>query len=61
MTEREIQEFWRDVDFYCARTGCDEAELLRRFPSFRGTKPVSKSAPVPVIRDGRMAAANDDF
>jgi hypothetical protein len=60
--EQEIAEFWRDGEYWCARTGRSEEEMLERFPSFRGTKPATKLAPpMPAIRDGRMAAANDDF
>jgi hypothetical protein len=34
----EIDEFWRWAPEWMAITGCDEAELLSRFPSFKGTK-----------------------
>jgi hypothetical protein len=35
----EIAEFWRWAPEWMEMTGNDEAELLRRFPSYRGTKP----------------------
>ena len=35
----EIEEFWRWAPGWMEFTGNTEEELLRRFPSFRGTKP----------------------
>jgi hypothetical protein len=35
----EIAAFWAWAPFWMETTGNDEAELLRRFPSYRGTKP----------------------
>lgn len=35
---REIAEFWRWAPEWMEMTGNDEAELLRRFPSYKGTK-----------------------
>jgi hypothetical protein len=37
--QSEIDKFWRDADHWMQVTGFDEAELLKRFPSFKGTKP----------------------
>jgi hypothetical protein len=37
--KREIDEFWKEASGWMERTGFDEEELLKRFPSFRGTKP----------------------
>lgn len=34
----DIAEFWQWAPEWMARTGNSEEELLRRFPSFRGTK-----------------------
>lgn len=36
--QREIEEFWAWAPEWMERTGNDEAELLRRFPSYRGTR-----------------------
>ncbi len=36
---QEIAEFWAWAPQWMEDTGNDEAELLRRFPSYRGTKP----------------------
>lgn len=36
---KEIQEFWEWAPHWIEKTGYDEAELLNRFPRFRGTKP----------------------
>jgi len=35
----EIEDFWRWAPEWMESTGNTEEELLRRFPSFRGTKP----------------------
>ena len=58
----DIAEFWAWAPGWMEMTGNDEAELLKRFPSYKGTKP--KGIPVPklvpiVPRDRKMAAAND--
>lgn len=37
----EIEEFWRWAPEWMERTGNSEDELLRRFPSYRGTKTVA--------------------
>ncbi len=37
--QAEIDEFWQWAPEWMEFTGNTEAELLRRFPSFRGTKP----------------------
>lgn len=37
--KREISEFWQWAPQWMEDTGNDEAELLRRFPGYRGTKP----------------------
>jgi hypothetical protein len=60
--QREIAEFWKQAPDWMELTGNGEAELLRRFPSFRGTKPTEQPAPseihvVPI--DRKMAAAGD--
>lgn len=44
--EQEIEEFWKWAPQWMSDTGNTEAELLERFPSFRGTKP----GPVDVCR-----------
>ncbi|MFP5276956.1 MAG: hypothetical protein ACLGPM_07565 [Acidobacteriota bacterium] len=36
---QEIADFWAWAHDWMEDTGNDEAELLRRFPSYRGTKP----------------------
>lgn len=36
---REIAEFWKWAGEWMHDTGNDEAELLNRYPSYRGTKP----------------------
>jgi hypothetical protein len=36
---QQIAEFWQWAPGWMAMTGNDEAELLRRFPSYKGTKP----------------------
>jgi hypothetical protein len=38
-SERDIWEFWQTAAEWMQETGNDEAELLRRFPSYRGTRP----------------------
>jgi hypothetical protein len=64
---REVQEFWRIAPDWMERTGNSEEELLKRFPSFRGTKPaVIEHAPAPteihvVTRPGKSLAAGPDF
>lgn len=35
----EIEQFWQWAPWWMERTGNDEAELLRRFPGFKDTKP----------------------
>jgi hypothetical protein len=35
----DIEEFWKWAPEWMQVTGYDEAELLSRFPSYRGTKP----------------------
>ena len=35
----DIAEFWKWAPEWMERTGYDEEELLKRFPSFKGTKP----------------------
>jgi hypothetical protein len=35
----EIEAFWKWAPEWMEITGNDEAELLKRFPSYRGTKP----------------------
>ena len=37
--QQEIEEFWRWAPEWMEMTGNSEEELLRRFPSFVGTKP----------------------
>jgi hypothetical protein len=37
--ETEITEFWEWAPTWIERTGNSEEELLKRFPSFKGTKP----------------------
>jgi len=37
--QAEIQEFWRMVPGWMEITGQSEAEILERWPSFKGTKP----------------------
>ena len=37
--KQEIEEFWKWAPQWMQDTGNDEAELLRRHPAFRGTKP----------------------
>ena len=60
--KEEIAEFWRKAPEWMEMTGNDEAELLKRFPSFKGTKPAPGSQ-TPEIRvvpiDRKMAAAGD--
>jgi hypothetical protein len=68
---REIAEFWAWAPGWMADTGNDEAELLRRWPSYRGTKPgalsgdgaaqgSSRTNVVPIsARDRKSAAAGD--
>jgi hypothetical protein len=36
---RQIEEFWQWAPEWIEMTGYSEEELLKRFPSFRGTKP----------------------
>ena len=36
---RQIEEFWKWAPEWIEMTGYSEEELLKRFPSFRGTKP----------------------
>lgn len=43
--QREIEEFWRDAPGWMEITGNSEEELLNRFPSYRGTKPIVVNAP----------------
>jgi hypothetical protein len=66
-TEKEITEFWRDAEWWCARTGCSEDDVLKRFPSYRGTKTGAHphqalanvvSMPAP-LSDRKRAAAGD--
>lgn len=61
--EREIAEFWKTAPEWMAITGVDEAELLRRFPSFAGTKPPEGrgdgSNVVPMHACDRRRAAGD--
>jgi hypothetical protein len=42
---REVEEFWCWAPGWMEMTGNSEEELLRRFPSFRGTKPRIINAP----------------
>lgn len=37
--QKEVEEFWRWAPEWMEFTGNDEAELLSRFPGFKGTKP----------------------
>jgi hypothetical protein len=37
--ENEIAEFWEWAPEWMKMTGYDEEELLKRFPSYKGTKP----------------------
>lgn len=37
--QRKIREFWIWGEQWMRDTGSDEAELLRRYPTFKGTKP----------------------
>jgi hypothetical protein len=37
--QKEIDEFWKTAAEWMQNTGHDEVELLKRFPSMRGTKP----------------------
>jgi hypothetical protein len=46
----EIEEFWQWAEGWMEATGYDEEELLRRWPSYSGTKPTALEA-------GRRAAA----
>jgi hypothetical protein len=41
---REIEEFWRWAPEWMEVTGGSEDELLRRFPSYRGTRPSRRNA-----------------
>lgn len=41
----EVEDFWRVAPEWMEMTGNSEEELLRRFPSFRGTKPSNVNAP----------------
>lgn len=62
---REIAEFWQWAPQWMEDTGNDEEELLRRFPSYRGTEPSLDRARPNVVsmtrRSGKAAAeANGD-
>lgn len=39
--QREIEEFWKWAPEWMEMTGNDETELLRRYPSFKGSNPAS--------------------
>lgn len=60
---KEIEEFWQTAPEFMRRLGIDEDELLRRFPSMRGTKPEAASGCVTLVsigpRDWKTAAAGD--
>lgn len=60
--QHEIEAFWRKAPDHMALAEIDEVELLRRFPSYRGTKPASLQSERPnvvPIRDRKTAAAGD--
>jgi hypothetical protein len=48
---REIAAFWAWAQGWMADTGNDEEELLRRYPSYQGTKPAALF-PCGTIQDG---------
>jgi hypothetical protein len=41
--KKEIEEFWRCASEWMEMTGNSEEELLRRFPSYKGTKGVASA------------------
>jgi hypothetical protein len=42
--KREIEEFWHWAPEWMEMTGNSERELLRQFPSFKGTRPSRANA-----------------
>lgn len=42
--QNEIERFWQIAPFWIEKTGESEEELLKRFPSMRGTKPQTEAA-----------------
>lgn len=65
--QRKIAEFWPWAEEWMRDTGNDEVELLRRFPSMRGTKPGASAGhqgsnvvSMP-SRDLKTAAGGADF
>jgi hypothetical protein len=42
--QQQIEEFWKWAPTWMEDTGNDEAELLERWPAYKGTKPAQVGA-----------------
>jgi hypothetical protein len=61
LRRKQIEEFWPWAEQWMKDTGNDEAELLRRFPSYRGTKPGGSEAARPNIVPMPPRSSREEF